>query len=427
VRWLALLAVIAAAALMVAPRPRRFSTRLPPGTLLLHSELVVDGDLYGDPAGSTLQMAADFHGRAAVVIRGRAGRLSDFAIEGNRDAQEVRSGLPPYDVPFARFTANNGILAEGVSDATIERVRLTNIAGFAVLVSRSRHVTIDRVRVQDSGSRDVTGRNNTTGGILLEEGTADFRVTSCYFRNVRGNGVWTHSLYTSSRNARGLFAFNTFDTIGRDALQVGHAFDVRVDRNTGGRIGLPADIVDATPVAIDTAGNVERSSYTRNVFDDIYGKCIDLDGFHDGEVSRNSCTLVRGYGIVMNNTNPDMQSRKIRVIENFLDHTLYGGIFVIGTGHTIARNRLFDINTSHCNDSAAQAGCYYPAGEPDMLQSGIYLGERAERPAPARGNSIQDNEITGFRMRERCVKSAPGAGPNVLRGNVCRDQSTSRP
>jgi hypothetical protein len=136
---------------------------------------------------------------------------------------------------------------------------------------------------------------------------------------------------------------------------------------------------------------------------------------------------VRGYGIVMNNTNPDMQSRNIRIVENFLDSTLYGGIFVIGTGHTIARNRLFDINTSHCNESAAQAGCYYIPGEPHMLQSGIYLGSRAERPAPARENVIDENDITGFKMRDRCVKSAPTAGPNIIRGNVCRDQSTFRP
>ena len=78
--------------------------------------------------------------------------------------------------------------------------------------------------------------------------------------------MWTHSLYTSPRNARGLFAGNIFDTIGRDALQVGHAFDVRVEGNSGRAIGLPADIVDATPVAIDTAGNVERSVYARNRF-----------------------------------------------------------------------------------------------------------------------------------------------------------------
>jgi hypothetical protein len=427
VRWLALLAVVAAAATLAVPRPRRSSTQLPPGVSVLHSELVIDSDLRGDPAGSLLQMAPDFHGRAAVVVRGNGIHLRDFSIEGNRDASEVRAGLPPYNVPFARFTTGNGILAEGVAGVTIERIQLAKIAGFAVLVSRSRRVIVDRVTVRDSGSRDAAGRNNTSGGILLEGGTTGFRVSNCELRNVRGNGVWTHSLYTAPRNARGLFAANRFDTIGRDALQVGHAFDVRVQSNTGHRIGLPAEVVDATPVAIDTAGNVERASYANNTFDDIYGKCIDLDGFHDGEVTRNSCTLVRGYGIVMNNTNPDMESRNIRVTDNVLDTTIYGGIFVIGTGHLIAHNRLFDINTAHCNENAAQAGCYYMAGEPDMLQSGVYLGKGAERPAPAHGNTIENNEITGFKMRERCVKSAPGAGPNVVRGNVCRDQSSFLP
>ena len=426
-RWLAVLAVATLAVAIIGPRPRRSEVQLPAGVLEVHSELVIDSDLRGDPAGSVVRMASDFHGRAAIVIRGGGVRVGDFSIEGNREDHESRSGLPPYDVPFARFTGANGILAEGVSGVTIERVRLRNIAGFAVLVSRSSHVTIEHVEVRDSGSRDTAGRNNTTGGILLEEGTTDFRVTGCDLRNIRGNGVWTHSLYTSPRNSRGVLAGNVFETIGRDALQVGHAFEVRVEDNSGRAIGLPAEIVDATPVGIDTAGNVERSVYAHNRFQELHGKCIDLDGFHDGEVSRNSCSGVGGYGIVMNNTNPDMQSRNIRVVDNYLDTTLYGGVFVIGTGHVIARNRLFNINTSHCNDSAAQAGCYYAAGEPDMLQSGIYLGKGAERPAPAHGNTVENNEVTGFKMRERCVKSAPGVGPNVVRANVCRDQSTFRP
>jgi hypothetical protein len=423
----AVLVVVAAAAVAFGPQPSRRTRQLPAGVVELHAEIIVDSDLRGDPSGTVLRMAPDFAGTAAIVVRGGNAHLSDFTIEGNRDAREVRAGLPPYDVPFARFTAGNGILAEGVAGVTIERVQFRNIGGFAVLVSRSSHVTIDHVTVRDSGSRDAAGHNNTTGGILLEEGTTDFRVANSDFHNLRGNGVWTHSLYTSPRNARGVFADNTFETIGRDALQVGHAFEVRVEGNSGRAIGQPQDVVDATPVAIDTAGNVERSSYDRNRFQEINGKCIDLDGFHDGEVRANDCGLVGGYGIVMNNTNPDMQSRNIRVVENHLDTTLYGGIFVIGTGHMVARNRLSNINTAHCNENAARAGCYYAAGEPDMLQSGIYLGKGAERPAPAHGNTIEDNEIVGFKMRERCVKSAPGVGPNVVRGNVCRDQSSFLP
>lgn len=391
------------------------AAQLPPGVTVLHSEMVVDSELSGAAGGSTLRMAADFSGRAAVVVKGKNVRLHDFSIEGNRATREQRVGLPPSNVPFAKFTTGNGILAEGVAGLTVERVSMREIGGFAVLVTGSSQMTIDGVSVHDSGSRDAAGKNNTTGGILIEEGTSDFRVTNCDLRGIRGNGVWTHSLYTSPRNTRGVFRGNTFDTIGRDALQAGHAVEVRIEGNSGRAIGYPKDIVDATPVAIDTAGNVERSVYTKNRFEDMNGKCIDLDGFHDGEVSENTCVKVGGFGIVFNNTNPDMQSRGIRVVGNVVDGAMYGGIFVIGSGNTIARNRLLNLNTSHCEK------CWESPGQPGMLESGIYLGKRAERPAPAHGNTVEDNEITGYKMKARCVASAPGVGPNVVRGNRCRD------
>lgn len=391
------------------------AAQLPPGVTELHREMVVESDLTGDPAGSTLRMAADFAGRAAIVVRGSNVHLRGFTIEGNRAVRERRTGLPPYDKAFAQFTTGNGILAEGVDGLTIDRVEMREIAGFAVLATRSSRVTIEHLSVRDSGSRDASGKNNTTGGILLEEGTTDFRVADCELRNIRGNGVWTHSLYTSARNARGLFEGNTFDTIGRDALQAGHAIDLRIEKNTGRRIGYPKEIVDATPVGIDTAGNVEASLYARNQFDDINGKCIDLDGFHDGEVVSNGCSDVGGYGIVMNNTNPDMQARNVRIVENRIQTARYGGIFVIGSGNVVRGNTLLNLNASHCE------GCYNAPGQPGMLEAGIYLGRGAERPAPAHDNVIVGNEIGGYKMKARCVVSAPGVGPNMIRGNKCRD------
>jgi hypothetical protein len=181
---------------------------------------------------------------------------------------------------------------------------------------------------------------------------------------------------------------------------------------------------------------VERSSYARNRFEEIGGKCIDLDGFHDGEVTGNVCVnhgrpedyRNGNYGIVMNNANPDMRSRNIRVTGNIIDGPLFGGIFVIGSGHLIAHNRLLNINTAHCNEEAARFGCYYAAGEPDMLRSGIYLGRGAERPALAQGNIIEDNEISGFKMRSRCVALAPGIKPewNTVRRNACSDREGPR-
>jgi hypothetical protein len=377
--------------------------------------MIIDSDLAGDPGGSTLRIASDFTGRAAIVVRGSGVRLAGFSIEGNRRTSDARAGLPPYDVPFARFTRGNGILVDGAADVRIDGIDLREIAGFAVLVSASREISIDRVHIRDSGSRDFAGRNNTTGGILLEAGTTDFLVARSDFRNVSGNGLWTHSIYTAPRNARGRFVENTFDTIGRDALQVGHAFEVRVERNSGKAIGYPPDAVDATPVAIDTAGNVERSLYSHNRFEQIQGKCIDLDGFHDGDVVGNRCRDVRGYGVVMNNTNPDMQSQNIRILANDLDGMLYGGIFVIGTGHTVAQNRLSHVNSGRCDN------CIFQPDEPEMLRSGIYLGRRAERAAPAHANLIEENQISGYKMTGRCVSSAPGISGNIVRNNICRN------
>jgi hypothetical protein len=410
VRWIAAVPVLVLAGVLVMPRPNA-TTRLPAGVVMLHREMLVQGELVGDPAGTVLRMAPDFNGRAAIVVRNRA-RLHDFTIEGNG---ESRAELPPWNVSFARFTRGNGILIEGADYTSVRFVNFRHIGGFAVLASRSG-VEIDNVHVSDSGSRNAAGKNNTTGGILLEEGT-QFTVFACELHNVLGNGIWTHSLYTSPRNGPGSIRYNKFDTIGRDAVQVGHATDVLVLSNQGRAIGFPKEVVDATPAALDTAGNVDRASYLGNYFEDINGKCIDLDGFHDGEVRGNSCKGIGGYGIVFNNTNPDMQSRNIRLTGNTLENVLYGGIFIIGSGHTVTGNKLLNLNTSHCDS------CGYIPDEPDMLDSGIYLGRKAERRAPARDNLVENNEITGYKMKARCVGHAPGieADWNRVRGNVCSE------
>jgi hypothetical protein len=397
--------------------------RLPPGTIDVSAEIVVpdgarDLTIQGAPEGTVLRAAPGFRGRALIVARGARGlRFRSFAIDGNRAKLEVRAGLPAYDTPFVRFTRNNGLLVEDSQDVTIEDLDARQIAGFAVLAARSTRIEIRKVRVSDSGSRNDKGRNNTTGGILFEEGTAEFRVLDCVFERVRGNGVWTHSLYTSPRNRDGWIARNRFTEIGRDAIQVGHATGVRVEDNTGSRIGYPVEEVDADPVAIDTAGNVDASAYVGNRFEEINGKCIDLDGFHHGEVRGNQCAGGH-YGIVMNNTNPDMRPERVIISGNLVRGMKFGGIFVIGAGHRIEDNRLLDLNTAGCDGN-----CLHFEGEPDLLQSGIYLGRRAERPAVTRGNVIRGNTITGHKMGARCIGAAPGVAlkENTIERNICRD------
>ena len=419
--------------------------KLPRGVIELHSELRLpaaahDLEITGDPAGTTLRASSRFHGRA-IFLAESAERIhfENFTIDGNRDALEQRTGLPPSNVPFAKFTQASGVLADAVTSLEITNVNFRRIAGFAILVSRSRGVTIERVRIEDSGSRNPKGRNNATGGILLEEGTLNFRVSNCELDNIRGNGIWTHSLYTSPRNADGVIADNRLRNLARDAIQVGHAVNVRVEHNAGQSIGFPVAEVDtegaAIPVAIDTAGNTERCVYAENRFEEINGKCIDLDGFHDGEVRANVCVNRAppehypsgNFGIIMNHSNPDMRPDRVRIVDNQIDGTLFGGIYVIGAGNTIARNRLSNINMAHCNENAAKFGCYYPAGEPDLLRAGIYLGKGVVRPAQVRDSIITDNRIGGFQMQRYCVVAAPTVDlkANRVERNLCENVSAS--
>jgi hypothetical protein len=411
-------------------------TELPAGTVELHQPILVAGatELRGPRRGTTLHMAADFRGVAAIVVQGNKVWLHNFSIDGNRAALEIRQDLPPYDRTFAAFTANNGIAAISRDTLDIDNVGFRNIAGFAILASHASRVSISRVTVENSGSRNAAGRNNATGGILIEEGSADFNVESCDLLNILGNALWTHSLYTSPRNERGVFARNRFDTIGRDAIQVGHAKDVTVIDNAASRVGFPLDANDlknpAIPVGIDTAGNVEDARYLNNRIAEINGKCMDLDGLHDSEIRGNVCVNhsppaaypLGNYAIVMNDTNPDMRTRNIRIIANRIERPVFGAIFVIGERNLIARNLLLDLNTAHCNQNVAHYQCNYAAADPRILEAGVYLGRGAERPAPARGNVVENNLITGWGMKTGCVVSAPDipASWNAVRGNDCR-------
>lgn len=424
-----------------ALRVRTGTVELPAGTIEILSEIEIppcahDLEIRGAASGTTLRASDHFLGRAVFRCeRASRVRFANFTIDGNRDVLERANGLPGFSTTFARFTGGNGILAFRVASLEITNVRFAGIPGFAILVSRSRDIVIDGVEIRESGSRTSAGRNNTTGGILLEEGTRDFVVAHCDLRDVRGNGVWTHSLGTAPQNTNGRIIENHFERLGRDAIQVGHGASIRVEENTGTEIGFPLDDVDmehaATPVAIDTAGDTSHCVYARNHFSEVNGKCLDLDGFHDGEVRGNSCVNHFGadhypygnLGIVFNNSHPAMRSEGIELVDNELDGVLFSGLFVIGEHHHIAHNHLRRINLAHCDGKTAKFGCNYAPDQPGLLRSGIYLASRGERPAPARANVIEDNEISGFGMSTNCISAAPGVSmaANAIARNACKD------
>lgn len=374
--------------------------------------------------GATLTSELRIEGPCRVTLR----RLT---VIGDRTRSPQSQALPPSDRRFVDHYSGNGLVLVGSAEVLLEESTFREIAGFAVLASKVAKLRISRCQFLDSGSRNAKGRNNTTGGVLLEDGTAQFVVESSTFRGILGNAVWTHSRYKQMRNGPGMIRGNKFAEIGRDAVQVGHAFSVDVVENQMTRVGYPVEAIDVegggTPVGVDTAGDVDGSNYSRNTMAEINGKCFDLDGFHHGALVGNSCTNKQNhpfghFGIVMNNTNPDMQSVAIRIEGNKFDGMRFGGIFVIGSGHVIRGNILTRLHTAHCSEAVVQPGCSHFEGEPDLLRTGIYFGRRAERPAITRGNRVENNTISGWRMDRKCIGFAPGvnAKDNQVSGNVCR-------
>ena len=172
--------------------------------------------------------------------------------------------------------------------------------------------------------------------------------------------------------------------------------------------------------------------YERNRFEEIDGKCIDLDGFHDGAVRGNICINRRApedypfgnFGISINNTSIEMRSKNIVIERNQLAGMKFGGIFALGEGHIIRNNRMTRLNTAHCNETHARFGCLAILGEPGFLESGIYLAKGGERPAPARGITIENNIISGYKMAAHCIESAPSVklSDNTLRHNTCTNE-----
>jgi Right handed beta helix region len=418
--------------------------QLPSGVIELSSELTLapgahDLEIIGP--STLLKAADDFQGRA--LIAGESARhiaLRGFSLQGSQTTMLKPQNMAPPENAFRIYYKNNGVLFDQVDGLEITELHFRSIAGFSILASRSSGIRITRARVEDSGSHNAAGRNNTTGGIVIEEGSSDFEVRDCTLLRIGGNGVWTHSLFTSPRLHDGVIANNRFDTIGRDAIEVGHATRVRVEDNSGAHIGFPVDVVDVenggTPVTVDTAGNVDQSLYARNKFEDVNGKCIDLDGFHDGAVRENQCVSRQPaasypsghFGIVMNNTDPNTQPVNVEILNNTIDGTKFGALFLMGSNNRVTGNTFLHINTSECNESAAQFGCVYKADEPKMLESGIYLGRGVARMVETRGNVIRGNKISGHKMKSRCIATGPGVSlsVNIIDGNKCEDYSTAR-
>ncbi len=407
------------------------------GDTLLDAPLKIKSNtaVLGNPRGSRLILKPGFSGAAAIVVEGAANvALSGFEIVGDRVEMKSDWYLPTGEAAFADFYPANGILIRKSSNVTVRGVRFRKIRTFPILVNASSKVLVDAVQIEESGTLNQAGRNNTTGGILFEEGVAGFEVRKSTLSKIAGNAIWTHSWARSPRQTNGVIRGNTITTVGRDAIQMGHATEVRVTGNKGSEVGFPAEWVDVenhgVGVALDTAGNVDKAVYADNTFTDVNGQCIDLDGFHDGEVTGNSCVNRRPleaypashYGIVFGNNDPGMTAQNIVVRGNTVEGFGYGAVFLVGNSNTVENNRFLDINRAHCGAVPITARCNYAVAEqPDLLRSGIYLANNGGRPTETWGNVIRGNTVTGFGMTAHCIGIGPGvqASANAITNNTC--------
>ena len=171
--------------------------------------------------------------------------------------------------------------------------------------------------------------------------------------------------------------------------------------------------------------------YTGNRFTDVNGQCIDLDGFHDGEVAGNSCINTKPleaypashFGIVFGNNDPGMDSTGVTITGNTLQGFAYGALFLAGSRNKVEGNRFLDVNRAHCGSTPVSARCNYALDQPDLLRSGIYLSGNGGRVTRTEGNVIRSNVVTGFGIGSHCVSAGAGArlGDNVLSSNSCHD------
>jgi len=349
---------------------------LPSGEIEISREILIPADAHDldiRGVGTTIKAAESFRGRALIVFpAGKNIKLHDLTLNGNRDAVARMIGFPPAGTQYSHFMPNNGILAESVTGLEISQILASRIGGFTVLVNAGRNIRIHDLQTTDSGGFTQQRLNNGTGGILIEEGSADFEISNCFFGKMRGNGISLHSV------GKGRVFENEFEVASRNAIELAQANDVLIENNHAIQVGYPVEEVDVQgtvlPSAIFVEGASARDTIRNNEFEQISGRCMSLGNLADSEVSGNKCS-----------------------------ETLFGGIVLSGSRNKIQGNHLVRLNLSKKNQTGA-------------MSAGVFLDEAA------RDNAVDNNEISGVGMSRRCVE-AP-ADSNKIAKNDCSDEAS---
>jgi len=413
---------------------------LPGGVLELEKPIVMGPranglEIIGKP-GDVVRARKGIELRAFFVCREcKKVTLSGFAIEGDPDLRSHPAEAPPADTELREYFSGNGIVIEGGQGFTVKNMTFKDLSGFAVLGAFDKNTTVENNEIADSGTRNGKGHNTGAGGVSFTDGSDGFLVRGNTFKRLFGNGVWVHSRARADRSQNGVIEGNHFENISRNMVLLSRAYKIAVRKNNAKMIGFPIDTVntDARPPAgVATEGKVDSSVIEGNEFEQVNGRCFDLDGFHDSEVTGNSCRNRGeageyphgGYGLVLDNSSSEMHSQLVNIHDNTIEGMRWGGVFLIGSGHKVVRNKLLRLNLLGCTAATRDFACTPNADEPMIARAGIYLGLRGARPDPVAGAVIEDNEVSGTGMGSgNCVVYAPQVKPeaSTARNNNCRN------
>ncbi len=92
-----------------------------------------------------MKAADNFKGRAILVLENvERIHLHDFMLDGNRGKLAKPLEMAPPENAFRVWYPNNGVLANKVAGLEIERLELSDVVNFPILVSQSSKVRISK-------------------------------------------------------------------------------------------------------------------------------------------------------------------------------------------------------------------------------------------------------------------------------------------
>lgn len=412
---------------------------LPGGVLELENPIVLGPRINGlkiiGKPGDVLRPLKGNEPRALIICREcKNVTIEGFTIEGDSALRERPSEAPPVDSDFRQYFNGTGIVNEGGEGMVIRNMKFKELTGFAVLTAFDKKTVIENNEFADSGTRNSKGYNTGAGGVAITDGSNGVQIRNNVFKRIYGTGVYVYAALRAERPQNTVIEKNQFENISRAAVLVARAYNVRVVNNQGKMIGFPANTVNLDmrpPAGVGTAGKVDSSLLEENSFEQVNGRCFDLDGFHDSEVARNTCRNRGdandypngGYGLVLDNSPAEVRSSGVSIHDNVIEGMRWGGAFVIGVGHKLTNNKFLRLNLLGCSATTLDGPCMPNNDEPLLGRAGIYLGLRGVRPDPASGIVIQGNEISGQGMSANCVMYGPQVKPasSTVQGNACRD------